>query len=445
MRAHSFPWVMATVSSLVIVCGLASHACADAAPASVQWKLVDERAFNGKKEKASYLPLYVIEADEIGRVNTDKVVRWRHYEDEEEVAYRPEEEFLLDASRVTDRWIELTKQAPHTVRWELVFVAAADSYAVTLSPDGVTVGKDPGGKGIAITPGIEHSLVIERLAGTLEMTVDGDKKRAVEVEQTDRAPIRFTAQIRPVLLRRTKLLFGKDEGLGETPAATPEPQKPEWEVVYKEDFSEQKSIENWIAVPAGTKLEWRDNALLLEPAIGGNSEEVYGLLKMSLPGDIRVSFRARSMTEGQPPFFGIMTFLKGVLEEEDGYFVEWNYWQVQMKKRNARVAGLTKQYRDVSREGGWMQFSMERIGSAITMYTEGEKVLSWTDQHSLNDRDHDLFTFYSWRVPMEYDDVVIERNKLDLVKPNENHPAIPQNYEHGIRHPVSEQEEEMVF
>jgi hypothetical protein len=420
----------------------------DAAPAQDQpiaWKLVDERSFDGRKAKTEYLPLYVIEADDIGVGGAKKVINWHHYDDEPEVAYHPENEFLLDASRVKDRWIELTKEAPHTVKWQLVFVSTDDMCAVTLTSDGVIAGRDPDGKGIGITAGVEHTAVIERSGKTLIVTVDGDKKLVVDVEPIDRAPIRFTVHIHPVLLRQTRLVFGNDEKLSQ-PQAVPEVKtKPEWEVVYKENFNEKLSADNWQICPRGGMLEWKDEALSMAPVIEMGVEEVYALLKMSLPGDIRVSFRARSMMTGQPAFFGIMVFLKGTLEEEDGYFVEWNSWQVQMKKKNARVAGSAVGYPNVARDGGWMQFSMERVGSTLTMYTEGKEVLTWTDPHSLNDRDHDLFTFYSWRIPMEFDDVVIERNKLDLVKPNENHPVIPENYEHGVRHPVSEKEKEMVF
>ena len=412
---------------------------------AIEWKLVDERPFNGKKAKAEYLPLYVIEADDIGVGGTQKVINWQHYEDEPEVAYHPENEFLLDASRVKDRWIELTKQAPHTVKWQLVFMSTDDTCAVTLTPDGVIAGRDPGGKGIGITAGVEHTAVIERSGKTLMVTVDGDKKLAEDIEPTDRAPIRFTAQIRPVLLRQTRLVFGNDERLSQPQAVPAVKTKPEWEVVYKENFADKNSADNWQIYPRGGALEWKDEALSMAPVIDMGVEEVYALLKMSLPGDIRVSLRARSMMKGQPAFFGIMVFLKGTLEEEDGYFVEWNYWQVQMKKKNIRVAGSAVGYPNAPSENGWMHFSMERVGSTLTMYTEGKEVLTWTDPHSLNDRDHDLFTFYSWRVPMEFDDIVIERNKLDLVKPNDEHPVIPENYERGVRHPVSEKEKEMVF
>ena len=94
-------------------------------------------------------------------------------------------------------------------------------------------------------------------------------------------------------------------------------------------------------------------------------------------------------------------------------------------------------------KGQWMSFMAQRVGATITMFTEGREVLKWTDPYPPKGPEHDLFAFYSWRVHMEYDDLVIERNALDPVRPMPDHPVFPRNYLDGFRdrpEPVDEED-----
>lgn len=408
------------------------------------WRLVDERSFSGREPITSYLPFYVIEAGESGRYTADKLIRWRHYDDEPEVDYRPDNEFLLDASRVFDRWVRISSNSPHTVKWEIAFQSVGGGYVVSVEPDGIVISANGEAEGFSILPSEENVVVLERAGGELKVTLNGRDTRTVSLPPGDRAPLRVTAQVRPVVLRRMKLFLGNGEDFSPPPEPVPG-VPPRWVEVYREDFSDPKSIEMFEGYPQNILFGHADAALTLGPKKELGVDEGYAMLKLSLPGDVRISFRARSMMPDQPPFFGLMLALKGRLRKEDGYFVEWNYWQVQIKKKNSRVAGKEVSYPVGGGKGEWIRFRVERTGSTITMFTEDKEVLSWTDTHPFTDSAHDLFTFYIWRVHMEFDDIVIERNTLDPVQPRPDHPVFPENYLEDLRNGTPAPTDEFIF
>ncbi|HHN45846.1 MAG TPA: hypothetical protein ENN09_00255 [Planctomycetes bacterium] len=420
-------------------------ACASGADtAQVNWRLVDERKFSGREPIASCLPFYVIEAGEHGRRVAEKVITWHHYADEPPVDYHPDDEFLLDASRVFDRWVRISSQSPHTVKWEIVFQSVGGGYVVSVDADGVVISADGEAAGFSISTFEENTVVMERSGNELKVILNNRETRNIHLPRNDRAPLRLTARVRPVVIRRTKLFFGNDEVFSLPPQRATEAQ-PRWMHVYKEDFSDPKSIEMFGGYPPDAMLGRNNAALEMGPRHELGIEEGYAMLKMSLPGDMRISFRARSMLPGQPPFFGLMLALKGRLRKEDGYFVEWNYWQVQIKRRNSRVAGKQIHYPVGGSNGEWIRFRVERTGDTITMFTEDKEVLSWTDPHPLIDANHDLFAFYIWRVHMEFDDITIERNALDPVHPRPDHPVFPGNYLEDKREPAQSAADEFIF
>ena len=411
----------------------------------VRWELADERRFSGRKQLKSYEPYYIIWAGEPGHHSPAQVLHWRHSPDEPAVEYRPDTEFLLDSSRVMDRRIELSPRTPHTVKWVVEFQAVGGSHAARVEPNGVVIGRAPEGEAFWLTPEAQHTLVIERVGKELLVALDDEGLITKEIKEDDRTPLRITAQIRPAVLRTSRLYFGNGEKMSPTRPKGPKKGEPRWEVAYSEDFSDPRSVEAFDLHPLGCVLEWAPdtNALAVGPRREAGLDQVYVMLKRSLPGDIRVRFRARSTKEGQPPFFGVLVSLKGRLKIEEAYFIEWNYWQVQIKRKNTRVAGKDVGYKKPCWKKEWVSFMAQKLGATITMFTEGREILSWTDPYPLKDSSHDLFAFYSWRVPLELDDLVIERNALDPVRPREDHPVFPENYLDGFRErraPAAEEE-----
>lgn len=412
-----------------------------------EWILVDQRQFSGRKPLADYLPYYVIQAGEVGRHNRGDLILWHHYQDEQPVEYRPDEEFLLDCSRVFDRWVRLTKQAPHTVKWLVEFHAVGGARGLRIEPNGVVLTQDFPDEGFEIFADRQHMVAMERVGGALKVSLDGGKPITKEVDPDDREPLRISAQVVPAVLRTSSLYFAKGEGLSPPPEPKGQAVPPEWEVVYSQDFSDPASVKSFTGWPAAGLFEWAadSKALRMGPREDIGIEEMYVMLQRSLPGDLRIRFRARSIEEGQPAFFGLMLFLKGGLRKEEGYFVEWNYWQVQIKRKNIRVAGKEIGYGKPSGNKQWVNFMVQRVGHTITMFTEGKEVLEWADPYPFRDSEHDLFCFYIWRVPMEYDDIVIERNANDKILPRADHPVFEENYIQGLRNPDEGVEAEFLF
>ena len=284
---------------------------------------------------------------------------------------------------------------------------------MVLDADGVTIGRDPERRHRRCAAGCRagtHTLTLTRAGKKLTAVVDNIQPLEIEIAEDSRAPLRIAAQVQPARLLHTRLWFGNGEKLSSPPEAKPG-AAPKWEKVFAEDFSTAESLNKFLITDPGNVFKWDKDARALEmgPA---NSDDTLVLLHKPLPGDLRVSFRARSMLKGQPAFFGLYVNLKGKLGKGDGYFIEWNYWQVQIKKRGTRIAGEEIAY-ETKDANAWMKFSVEKVGGVITMYTEGKKALSFTDDNPLSGADHDLLSFYSWRVPMQFSDLVIERNVLE--------------------------------
>ncbi|MGH7142559.1 MAG: hypothetical protein ACREJ2_00315 [Planctomycetota bacterium] len=401
-------------------------------PAAVTWKVVDQRSFDGRLAWEKYHPFYVIDADPIGNeMAQDPEIKWRFYDDTPWDIYHPATEVLLNSTRVIDRSIRLAMQTPHTVRWEVGFT---QGHSVALVPEGAIIKSQEDEDEFALPEEPVHTLVLERVGGVLSLQVDGAAARTIIVDPADRTPLKIVAQAEPVHLKTTKLSFGNGEGLSPPPPPKVAAHPLRWSVVYQENFAKADSIKAFVVSPDGAELAWneKDHALNFGPGPGDAPDHAYLLLHRSLPGDLRITFRARSRMAGQPAFFGLLASLSGTLHHEDAYYIEWNYWQVQIKKHNARQAGVEVSYK-VTDPNAWMQFQVEKVGGAITMFTAGSKVLTWTDPHPYATNDHDLFTFYTWKVPMEIDDLVIERNALDTIKPRADDPAVEDNFLRGER------------
>jgi hypothetical protein len=161
----------------------------------------------------------------------------------------------------------------------------------------------------------------------------------------------------------------------------------------------------------------------------GLGREIYVMLKKSLPGDLRVSFRARKAPLASSFALGALISLEGSLKIERGYFLEWNPWRTQIQNK---TAGKTVQDGNTLPEkitnGEWGLFTFERRGGKLSMSVEGKTVLTWTDPTPYAKDTHDLFSFYLWDSRIQLDDLVIERNPRDTLKPRADQPATEGNY-----------------
>lgn len=411
-------------------------------PPEPKWVLADERLFTGRTEKERYLPYFVLETGEVGLHTKAEEIKWRHYSDEPEVRYRPGAELLLASSRVFDRWIQLSQKCPHTVKWELTLYGQFENSWVRTEADGLVVGEDRTGEGVPFPCGREVVVVMERSGETLQSVV-GDARRRVSVTADDREPLRLTAQGRPLTVRRSRLYFGAGESLAPPPKREARPdQPPKWETILAENFQLPDSLTAFAHWPEPTVFFRANNETLqMGPNTETKNDECWVMLKRSLPGDVRIRFRVRSQRSGQGPFFGVILNLKGKLRREDGYFIEWNTWQVQIKKSNVRKIARRLDYPKKTSNGEWLACRLEKIGAKITMYTEDDEVLTWTDPYPYADAEHDLLAFYTWRVPLQFDDLVIDRNRNDPLRPRADHPVFPENYLEGLRQPPAELDE----
>ena len=382
-------------------------------PASgIRWKLIDQRNFSELVSLESYHPYYVIHVEQYG-ARGDGI--------------------NLDSSYIHDCWIRLAKQTPHTVKWELEFTPSPKAIVAALRPEGVVFTHNA--EGISLVPYQNNTLTITRSGTELGIVLNGNElNRTIDVD--DRTPLLVKANIFPVVLISTKLYFGNGENLSTPPQPKPGIElPPEWEIVYTEDFSKASSVDVFEAYPDPNCFRWdkKFQALELNP---NNLKEGYIMLKKSLPGDLRVRFRARSANNGTPPRFGCMLGLAGTLLQEDGYFLEWNNFNhIQIKKVNVQMVDTSNSFHDSPDHDGWRNFAVQRLGGTLSMQNEGREVLKWKDTSPYQDNAHDLFLFYFWSSHFKIDDLIIERNKLDPLKPRADQPAVNTNYEQGMRDP----------
>ncbi len=413
------------------------------------WQLVDQRLFVASKALNSYYPYYVFQAGGVGRHSKRSMIQWHHYSDEPRIAFNPQESFLLDASRVFDRWVRLSKQTPHSIRWVVTFQPLSGTRSADLEPDGFIFRADDHGA-IPIQPEHKQILTLTRRGDRLTARLDDAQLLEQKIARDDRTPLRVTAQVRSVLLFSSKLYFGIGERL--VPAKRNllgNRKAPKWEICYAQTFSDADGLKDFSNFRPAGRFVWseEDKALEIGPRNKDDHDEAYAMLKHSIPGDFRIRFRGRSVKARQPAFFGLLASIAGQIRKEDGYYFEWNYWQVQIKRRNARKAGKEISYSNLHKKSSndWLQFKVERIDGELTMYTEGREVLRWKDPHAFKDSTHDLFSFYTWRVPMQFDDLIIERNTLDPVLPRKDQPVVPKNYLEGNRDGEQDQTEYLDF
>ena len=212
-------------------------------------------------------------------------------------------------------------------------------------------------------------------------------------------------------------------GLPQAPGPRQEPPGPRWEVCWQDSFETAESVKRYFPFDRG-EVRWleKHQALWLD---AGRGEQVYAIVRRSLPGDLRVRFRALRRKSRTEVNVGLLVSVRGSLKEEEGYFAEWELGKALIKKRNIlqkEAPAATPPTAD-----RWVRLELRRIGAAISMYMEGKIVLEWTDGDPCLGSMHDLFSFYVYADQTLIDDLVIERNAADPTAPNATDPATEEN------------------
>jgi hypothetical protein len=219
----------------------------------------------------------------------------------------------------------------------------------------------------------------------------------------------------------------------ETPAANTAEIK--WQVAYKDEFNKPESIKKYallsLSNPPG-ELEWHEKhkAMMLRNNDNGGGE-IFAAVRKSLPGDLRVRFKAMCRKSETEVSIGIMFSVAGALRTEDGYFAEWAGGSTKLKKHNIQQAG--EQAPTPQTADRWVNLELRRIGAKITMYMEGKEVTAWTDDQPVQGAQHDLLSFYVWSETTLIKDLIIERNANDPLKPLTDDPAADDNMLRGLR------------
>ncbi len=331
----------------------------------------------------------------------------------------PKNMLQINSSEVNDCYIELAGRIPHRVKWVIEVNIASNGMTLTPEADGVVFQYDRKTPGIAINPGW-HVVSMEREGDKLTARVDSTDEAVTFVAPSTQVPLRLTVRRKPFVSVRRSLVFS---GAGQSwePAARPQQLSPPtnviWKEVYHQSFDTIDSLKDFKCETSNGVAQWFDDGCLHMAAdIEGRPENVIMTLQRELPGDIRVSFRARNI----PPeshFFGIMLSCKGEARREDGYFCEWNRnWMRRIKKRDVQK-NIVHPYEqeDVTRR--WRNYRAERIGPKITMFTDGKETLSWVDPDPVTGPEFNRMAFYVWRHQNDFDDLVIEQNAGQATQP----------------------------
>jgi hypothetical protein len=216
------------------------------------------------------------------------------------------------------------------------------------------------------------------------------------------------------------------------PVVQPTTSDRKWEIAYKDDFSAAASVKNYTPY-RDSELLWNEKHQAMNLKAGPQSREAYAAVHKSLPGDLRVRFRALRRKNAPEVSVGIIFGCQGSLQVEHGYFVEWAGGTAHVKRQKAeqiRVQAPTPDTKD-----RWVNLELQRVGATIRMFVEGAEVLNWTDPQPMADSEHDLLVFYVWDESTLIDNLVIERNPDDRVTPRAEDPATKENI-HGIAKPL---------
>lgn len=346
----------------------------------------------------------------------------------------------LIGSEAAPHFFRLTDRVPHTLRWTVVIRHTGwDRRMLQYSATGFQIIPQPDPNGAVLEADREYTLCAERVGERLTWSLNGGRAAEFEIPADDRTALAILSQRdhRTIHLRSTKLEFAAGDELRDPPALPAQGALPAdapaiaWKTAYEDHFDTQASVKKYLLVDGGD-LDWSEKykALFLKNDEGGGGQ-LYAAVHQSLPGDLRVRLKVLRPKNAEDINIGLLFSIRGALKAEDGYFAEIKGGVAQIKRLDTEQANAKAE--TPATPDRWVDVELSKIGGRIEIRLQGKSLLVWTDPHPLNDAQHDLFSLYVWNDRMLIDDLVIERNPADPVKPKDDDPADPQNAINGTR------------
>jgi hypothetical protein len=334
-----------------------------------------------------------------------------------------------------EQFLAISEWTPHNVRWEIEFAIQQfkDGWNKTLQCSkagfylvGLQREDDP-----HIETGKPQTLVIERSGTQLRYMLNNAVVASFAIAADDRTALKAISDNYNITVTAAKLFYNAGEEQSAPPQAKEAaPPKSQWKNAFKDNFSDADAASRIFQV-GDSKVEYHPGkqALLLN---SGADRGVYAALHQSLPGDLRVRFKALRSKKSDQVSIGLVFGARGKVGQ-DGYFAEWARGIAQLKRQGhvvKRVDAPTPQTPD-----RWVNIELLRVGGTVTLSMEGKELLTYTEEHPLRDSEHDLCAFYVWSDQTLIRDVSIDRDANDAIKPLPSDPATKANIIDGTRSP----------
>ena len=362
------------------------------------WQLLNETMLSNQETLDSYKPYYTFNQDQKPAYTRDTVM--------------PTNALQLNSSLVNDCYIKLAGNVPHNIKWEVEVLAKTEEIILIPEADGIVFTTDERRVGLSITQSWQ-TVSMERIDNKITVRVGDTGKAITFVTEDAKVPLSLTVRHSPLVwLRQSKLYTTVAEPWSPATNKTTEVaaiDESEWNEVYRQTFDNAESMTNFVADNDIAVAKWLSDEQCLYMRAGGKEmSDITLRLKHSFPGDIRMSFRGRNIAP-QDQFFGAFVSCTEILRKEDGYFCEWNRgWMRRIKKFDVQRK-IIKPYLPTNKEERWVNYRIDRIGSKITMYTDGEETLSWVDPAPPTSTNNGYVGFYVWQSSIKFDNLVIEQ------------------------------------
>ena len=371
------------------------------------WRVVDRTLFRSSRN--DYGRYYTLNQDYKPAYEPDAVL--------------PKDALQINASPVNDCWIQLGPGCPWRVKWEIEVYAITEDVVLVPEADGMSF-QGPGGTPLTAAPGIPlasgwHEIRVVRDSNAVTVSVDGRAESVTFVNTTYQPSLRMTVREMPrVWVRNATISIPPGEAWQDpaSPHGATAADAPPWRVVYSQAFDTADCTNDFVLQSTSGTATWLPDEKCLRLRSG---RDPAGLnlrywLQRDLPGDIRVSFRARNAAN-EDHFFGV--YINCIEQEPEamyGYFCEWNRgWMRRIKKRSVQRA-IVHPYEPQIHDPTWINFRVERAGSRISMYKDGKLSLDWTDPAPTEGPQYKDLCFYTWGMQIDIDDVIIEQNAQEL-------------------------------
>ena len=331
---------------------------------------------------------------------------------------QPADALQLNSSRVNDCWVQLAGDLPHSLRWELEVRVLSTNVMLVPEPNGIVFQVAGALPGLAITAGW-HRVCLDREGNKLTVRIDDTGEAVTFVPPAARTPLRLTVRRTPLVWLRGSALYAfPEEPMGAAAGAQAQTLSTNivWQEVYRQTFDTAESVKDFARESTNSILAWIPEEkclrLALDPA--SRRQDAFATFHWGLPGDLRIRFRARNAGPSDQ-FFGVLINCRRILPQEDGYYCEWNRgWLRRIKKADVQRC-IARPYEPEDRSPHWADYVLERAGDTIRMSKNGKPSLTWIDPDPIVDPAFGSFSFYNCNpTPMDFDDLVIERNARDI-------------------------------